>query len=203
MISKRVRDNIGGNLYNKYASKNPVVKILIKKFFIDFDAFFDLINVSDVLDVGCGEGYVTNHIKEYRNEIHIEGVDYSPEIIKKAIRLNPRIKFTEGSIYDLKYNDNTFDLSVASEVLEHLEEPEKGIVELKRVSKKYCIITVPNEPFFRIANLFRLKYLSTLGNTPGHVQNWTRKDFRRLLDNNFSNVSIKISTLWQIALCEI
>ena len=203
MISKRVRDDIGGNLYNKYASKNPVVKTLMKKFFTDWDAFFDLINVNDVLDVGCGEGYVTNHIKKSRNEIHIEGVDYSPEVIKKARTFNPRMKFTEGSIYDLRYDDNTFDLSVASEVLEHLEEPDKAIAELKRVSKKYCIITVPNEPFFRIANVFRLKYLSTFGNTPGHVQNWTKKDFRRLLDDNFSNVSIKISTLWQIALCEI
>ena len=203
MKSKRVRDDIGGNLYDKYASKNPAVKILMKKFFKDFDVFFDSINARNVLDVGCGEGYVTNHIKESRNEIHIEGVDYSPEVIKKARIFNPEIKFTEGSIYDLRYNDNTFDLSVASEVLEHLEQPEKGIAELKRVSKKYCIITVPNEPFFRIANILRLKYLSSFGNTPGHVQNWTKKDFKRLLDDNFSNVSIKISTLWQIALCEI
>ena len=153
--------------------------------------------------MGCGEGYVTNHIKESKNEIHVEGIDYSPEAIKKARAFNTEIKFMEGSIYDLRYDNNTFDLVVASEVLEHLDQPEKGIAELKRVSKKYCIITVPNEPSFRIANVLRFKYLSFFGNTPGHIQNWTKNDFRRLLEANFSNVSIKISTLWQIALCEI
>lgn len=203
MKSKIIGDNIGGNLYNKYASKNPAVKILMSNFFKDFDIFLESINVNNILDVGCGEGYVTNHIKEFKNGISIEGVDYSSEVVKKARTLNPKIKFTEGSIYGLRYGDNTFDLLVASEVLEHLEQPQNGIAELKRVSKRYCIITVPNEPFFRIANILRLKYLSTLGNTPGHVQNWTKKDFRQLLDDNFSNVSIKISALWQIALCEI
>jgi ubiquinone/menaquinone biosynthesis C-methylase UbiE len=203
MVNQKVSNYEGGNLYNKYESKNPILKLLMNKFFKDLNFILDSININTVLDVGCGEGYVTNHIKQYKNDIYVEGIDFYDEVIETAKSLHPEIKFSKGSIYKLPYNAKTFDLLVVSEVLEHLEQPEKAIDEIKRVSKKYFIITVPNEPLFRIANILRLKYLSTFGNTPGHIQHWTKKDFGKLLDGHFRNVSLKTSTLWQIALCEI
>lgn len=193
----------GGNLYDKYSSRNPVVKFLMNKFFKDMNFFLDSITIYTVLDVGCGEGYVTNHIKKYKNNIKIEALDFSREIIQIAGIMHPQIRFSQGSIYSLPFKDNTFDLVVANEVLEHLEYPEKAIEEIKRVSRKYCIITVPNEPFFRMANILRFKYLSSFGNTPGHLKNWTKNNFKKLLNNNFRKFSIKLSTLWQIAFCEV
>lgn len=203
MISKKIEDYKGGNLYNKYESKNPIVKILMSKFFEDLNFCLDSIEVNNILDVGCGEGYITRRIKEHKKGINIEGIDYYGDVIEIARKNCPEIKFLQGSVYDLPYGDGTFDLLVSSEVLEHLEEPERAINEIKRISKKYCIITVPNEPYFRIANMIRFKYMSSFGNTPGHIQNWTKKDFENLLGKYFSNVSIRTSTLWQIALCEI
>ncbi len=195
----------GGNLYNKYGSKNPLVKILMDKFLKDFDNCLDSIDAIciNVLDVGCGEGYLTAHIKEHNRYIDIEGIDYYDHIIEIAKGLHRDIKFLQGSIYELPYENNKFDILISSEVLEHLDNPERAINEIKRVSKKYCIITVPNEPYFRIANVCRFKYISSFGNTPGHIQNWTKKDFKELLEKHFKKVSIKTSTLWQIALCEI
>jgi ubiquinone/menaquinone biosynthesis C-methylase UbiE len=195
--------NKGGNLYNKYETNNPIVILFMNKFFKDLNFFLDSVNINTVLDVGCGEGYVTNHIRQYKNDINIEGIEYYNDVIQKAKSLHPFIKVSQGSIYNLPFDDKTFDLIVLSEVLEHLEQPEKAIEEIIRVSNKYCIITVPNEPFFRIANLIRFKYLSAFGNTPGHIQNWTNKDFEKLLNKYFCKVTVKKSTLWQIALCEI
>jgi ubiquinone/menaquinone biosynthesis C-methylase UbiE len=193
----------GGNLYDKYSSRNPVVKFLMNKFFNDINIFLDSITIYSVLDVGCGEGYITNHIKKHKTNIKIEALDFSREILQIASIMHPEIRFSQGSIYRLPFKDNTFDLVVANEVLEHLEYPEKAIEEIKRVSRKYCLITVPNEPFFRMANMLRLKYLSSFGNTPGHLKNLTQHDFKQLLNNNFRTFSIKLSTLWQIAFCEI
>ncbi len=193
----------GGNIFDKYNSKNPIVKLLMKKFFTDLDIFLDSIHIIKVLDIGCGEGYITKHIKEYKKGLVVEGIDFYDEVIEIASVRYPEIKFSQGSVYNLPYQDNSFDLLILSEVLEHLEEPVTAINEIKRVSKRYCIITVPNEPLFRIANILRLKYLSSFGNTPGHIQKWTRNDFRKLLRNHFKKYSVKISTLWQIALCEI
>lgn len=203
MAGKKTEDYKGGNLYNKYESKNPIVKILMSKFFEDLNFCLDSVEVDNILDVGCGEGYITKHIKEYKKGINIEGIDYYDDVIEIARKNYPEIKFLQGSIYNLPYSDSTFCLLLSTEVLEHLDNPEKAINEIKRVSKKYCIITVPNEPYFRIANICRLKHLSSLGNTPGHIQNWTKKDFKELLEKHFKDVSIKISTLWQIALCKL
>lgn len=203
MKQKEIKKYSGGNIFNKYESNNPLLKLLMNNFFKDLKSNLYSININSVLDVGCGEGYVTNCIKQCKKEAHVEGIDYFDDVIEIATNLHPEIKFSQGSAYNLAYKDNTFDLIVASEVLEHLEQPENAICEIKRVSNKYCIITVPNEPFFRLANLMRFKYISSYGNTPGHVQNWTNNDFKMMLEKHFTKVSVKISTLWQIALCEI
>ena len=97
--------------------------------------------------------------------------------------------------------DSSFDLVLATEVLEHLERPDVAVRECERVSRKYCIFTVPNEPFFRIANVLRLKYLKSFGNTPGHLQNFTIGKFRALLDSQFREVRIINAIFWNIAVC--
>lgn len=174
----------------------------MKRFFRDLDNLLNLIDIKSALDVGCGEGYIIKYLRKHNNKIYIEGVDISEEVLEIAQKLNPGVKFSKGSIYNLKYRHTSFDVVLAIEILEHLEEPKKAIEELKRVSKKYIILSVPNEPYFRIANMLRLKYLSKFGNTPGHIQNWTKKEFLNLLMPYLKKVIIKASTLWLIALCE-
>ena len=97
---------------------------------------------------------------------------------------------------------STFDLVMSSEVLEHLEDPEKAINEVKRVTKKYCVFSVPNEPWWRIANMLRGAYLRDFGNTPGHIQHWSKRSFKKFLKKHFKNVKVKNSLLWNLAICE-
>ena len=91
---------------------------------------------------------------------------------------------------------------MASEVLEHLEKPNEAIKEVKRVTKKYCLFSVPNEPYWRIANIIRGAYIKDLGNTPGHIQHWNQNQFKNMLKKHFKNVKVKNSILWNLALCE-
>jgi glycosyltransferase involved in cell wall biosynthesis len=100
-----------------------------------------------VLDVGCGDGIVTEYIaKTLGEEDRLFGVDYDPVRIK---RLSNRIKITviEGDITKLPIQDNFADIVNIHHVLEHIPEEEKAIAELKRILKPdgYLIIGVPHE----------------------------------------------------------
>jgi len=191
-----------GNLYKKYDSKNPIYKLLVNRFVNCIEnATLSLGNIGKVLDAGCGEGYITNKIAKLNRIPHIEGVDVSYDIIQEAKKYYPFLKFSTGSIYNLAFKENEFDLVLACEVLEHLENYEKAILEIKRVSNRYCIISVPVEPLWRILNVARGAYMLSLGNTPGHLQHWTRKNFKELLSKHFTIEKILSPLPWQVAIC--
>jgi len=193
----------GGNFYNKYESRNPAVQMLMSKYFTDLDSMIYPIQqeVRSALDIGCGEGYTTKHIQDLG--IHIEGADDSERIIKTAKRLHPSVPYSVYSIYDLHSLNQRYDLVVANEVLEHLENPERALSEMKCISNKYIFVSVPHEPFFRLANMVRCKYLSDWGNTPGHINHWSRKSFRAFLEASSLHITnIKCSSLWLMALCQ-
>lgn len=193
----------GGNYYNKYESNNPAVQMLMRKYFQDLDGLIvpikDRINLA--LEIGCGEGYVTQHIQNLG--IAIEGTDISERVIKIAQQSHPSLRFSECSVYDLQSLGGTYDLVLANEVLEHLTDYNRAIEEMKSVTRKYLFFSVPNEPYFRFGNILRLKYLENFGNTPGHINHWSLQDFEKLLISaDLDIVEIKPSTLWVMALCE-
>src|SRR5690606_37782612 len=74
----------------------------------------------------------------------------------------------------------SFDVVVCCEVHEHLDEPARGLAEIARVARERVLISTPWEPVWRALNMARGKYLRDLGNTPGHVQHFSRADLRRL-----------------------
>lgn len=187
---------------DKHESKNPILKFLNKKFYEDLNSLIEKINVKEILDVGCGIGFVTNEIHKKFRDKKIEGIDIDEKKIQKAKSKFSEIKFSVGSIFSIPKVDNSYELVVSTETLEHLEKPEKALLEITRVSKKYIIVSVPREPYFRIANVLRLKYLGSLGNTPGHINNWPKKDFESFLNKYLVIKEIKTSTFWIIALCE-
>ena len=193
---------IAGNVYDKYGSRNPVVRLLMKSFYSSLNELLIPLELNNLLEVGCGEGHLASYMKKLKSTIKTEGIDISSDIIKLASETYPDIKFSVQSLYGLSYPDNSFDMVVASEVLEHLEYPEKAMTELKRVTKKHCLLSVPREPLWRILNILRLKYLNRLGNTPGHMQHWNKKKFLDLIGNQFEIEKICFPTPWIMALCK-
>ena len=192
-----------GNLYNKYESENPLVKVIVKKFFSDLESIILPVKetIKSAFEIGCGEGYVTGYINQMG--VPITGADVSSRIIKIARKNHPGINFLVLSIYDLHTIPIPYDLVVANEVLEHLSNPDGAIEEIKKITRKYILISVPNEPYFRIANILRLKYLKDAGNTPGHVNHWSKRSFQFFLSIHGLKIKkIKCSTLWTIVLCE-
>jgi hypothetical protein len=62
---------------------------------------------------------------------------------------------------------------------------------------------VPREPLWRVLNLARGKYLADLGNTPGHVNHWSRGGFLDLLSRRFEIVEARTPLPWTMALCKV
>ena len=189
----------------KHNTSNPLFKKLLTKFAEDINKLISNLNLkeaSTILDAGCGNGFLMKSLKEKNMNLQFSGLDILEESVKYAKQLNKDCKFIVGSVQAIPLKENSVDLIICSEVIEHLNNPEKALEEIKRTTKKYAIICVPHEPFFTIANLLRLKYPKTFGNYPGHIQRFGRKSLSKLLKKYFTKVSIKNSTFWLIALCE-
>ena len=175
-----------GNI-DKYNTKNPLKRFMLDKFFLKFIDAFNLLNKDlsvskKVLDIGCGEGVISNLLYDKFNNIKITAVDYFEEAIKKAKENNPRnIFFDTGDITALKYTDNSFDIVVSTEVLEHIPNPDIALKELYRVANKHIILSVPSEPFFCIGNLASGKNIKRLGNPIDHINHWTYWGFKRFI----------------------
>lgn len=187
--------------YQKHASKNVIQKFLINNFYTSLICVVKSAKPEKILDVGCGEGFTL--IKFGRSKIGkiYEGVDSSRDAIRIGKKLYPSLNIKSGDIYNLEYQDGAFDLLVCTEVLEHLKNPEKALSELKRVTKKYIVFSVPNEPFFILANLARGKYLRGLGNHPEHINHWSHNGFKKFLRKNGLKVSNAKSPFpWTIVL---
>lgn len=194
--------NIGGNYFDKHNSKNPILRRLMKNF---YNTFIDSVkdeDISTLVDVGCGEGHLTNiltaYFKNNGKNVSITALEYEPETVDLANKLYTSLNVKKGDILNLEGN---YDLLISSEVLEHIDDFDKAIANCKNAAP-ICIFSVPHEPWFRIANVCRLKYLRRFGNTPGHVNNWSKKRFSKLLSKHFSSVEIKTTGLWSVAICK-
>ena len=62
-----------------------------------------------------------------------------------------------------------------------LDLPDAGLRELARASSRHLLLSVPREPYFRGSNLVTGRYLKDLGNTPGHLNHWTKAGFQRFV----------------------
>jgi len=193
-----VVSNVPGNYFDKHGSRNPGVRLLMQRF---HSALFDEINAYEpdsILDVGCGEGRTTRFVAD-QFSVAIHGAELEGHLLTEARILVPEARFVCASVYALPYPDRAFDVVVATEVLEHLHDPSGAVRELLRVARKAVILTVPHEPWWRLANMMRGKYLSDFGNTPGHVQHWTRTGFVRLLALQGNAPRVRGVGLWTFA----
>ena len=194
-----------GNAFDKYNSKNPLVNLIMSRFQTDLDALVRVANPRDIHEVGCGEGFWT--LRWLDAGYDARGSDFSSIAITLAqsnsiSRGFPIQIFKSCSIYDLDTYDSA-DLIVCCEVLEHLEDPFLAIKKLKGITKKYLILSVPREPVWRILNCIRGKYLDDFGNTPGHIQHWSKRGFIEMVSSQFEVVEVRNPLPWTMVLCKL
>jgi len=181
-----------GKVYEIYHTRNPVLLFLRKKFLNKTAYLLQYINAASLkgLDIGCSEGHMMNILSEKGVINDITGVDLDKERIDLAKKQYPALDFQVGDIYDLKSSTEIYDYIIATEILEHLPDPEAALTMLRSVAEhnSYIIISVPNEPYFSIGNCMRGKYWHRRGRTPAHVNFWSRKQFKIFLQQNHIDI---------------
>lgn len=193
-----------GNVYDKYGSRNPIVKRLMRGFEGVLSELVAQAAPASIHEVGCGEGYWV--LRWNRSGLDARGSDFSGKAIELA-RLNAAQqgvaaeRFAVRSVYALEPERDSADLVVCCEVLEHLERPEEALRRLQSVVSRHLIVSVPREPIWRVLNLARGKYIGSLGNTPGHLQHWSTRAFTQLVARYFEVVAVRTPLPWTMALC--
>lgn len=205
--SPRIRLERGvviGNVEDKYSTRHPIARRLVDHFLASFRRFVAQSRAEDALEIGCGEGRLT--IELANMGLAVRATDYSSEIVAEARRYaleNDRpdlaAAFSVADIYDLGGIDGA-DLVVCCEVLEHLEDPQRALDALADLTNSWLLASVPREPLWRILNLARGRYVSRLGNTPGHLQHWSTGGFVRFLSRRFDVVEVCTPLPWTMVL---
>lgn len=186
--------------YRKHTSSSKLQRALIDKFHGKIASIIKDLEPDTLLDCGCGEGFVAEILLTEVPHLQITGFDVNPQCAELAQLRNPRGTFSAGSIYEIDHEDNSFDVVVAFEVLEHLHEAEKALAEMARVASKYVVLSVPHEPFFCLANAARGKNLDMdpKGSDPDHRNFWGRSDFAEFVSRELDVITLTGSMPWTI-----
>lgn len=188
----------------KYENQNVIAKWLLKRFFLEVKATIDsLPEECNVLEVGCGPGESSLRLASMMGGRHFEVSEYEQAIVDYHLDNQFPIKIIQESVYSLNREDNQFDVVVALEVLEHLEDYQLALREMCRVAAKKIIVSVPNEPVWRLLNLARGSYWGGLGNTPGHINHWSPTAFVRLLSGYGVCEMVKKPLPWTIVVLDV
>ena len=197
---------VTGNTYDKYGSSNPVVRRLMSGFERSLDELFERAAPRSLLDVGCGEGVLVQRWAERLGESRrVVGIDLEEESIQAgwAEREAPNLEYRVMEAENLPFATNEFDLATAIEVLEHVPDPEHTVSEMARCAERHLLVSVPREPLWRMLNMARGAYWSELGNTPGHVNHWSRRSFVRLLSRHGDVAEIHSPFPWTMLLVRV
>jgi len=193
----------GGNVYDKYGSRHPVERRLVRGFCDQLERLAIDTGARDVHEVGCGEGELV--LRLARRGLRARGSDVSEPVIDEARRRAATaqldVSFRSAPIEALDSTEDAAELILCCEVMEHLEDPQAGLEIIAGLARPWAIVSVPREPLWRLLNLGRLKYLRELGNTPGHLQHWSKRSFVRFLERRLEIVAVRSPLPWTMALC--
>jgi len=200
------RDGIvTGNTYDKYGSSNPLVKRLMAGFESALDELFDRAAPASVLDVGCGEGVLVHRWAQRRGGARMVGIDLEEESIQAGWEQHtaPNLEYRVMPAENLPFESGEFELASAIEVLEHVPDPEHTIAEMARCASAYLLVSVPREPLWRMLNMARGAYWSDLGNTPGHLNHWSKRSFVRTLSAHGEVLEVRSPFPWTMLLVRL
>lgn len=193
-----------GNVYDKYATRNPVARGLVAGYRAGLVELVELARPESLIDVGCGEGVLTAELARHVPG-PVLGIDRGGSQLAPRWRENvaPNLRYRAADATSLPTRDAEYDAATALEVLEHLRDPGAALAEMRRVARRWLIASVPREPLWRAANIARGAYLGAIGDTPGHIQHWPRRAFLALLAAHGEVVEVRSPPPWTLALVRI
>lgn len=164
-----------GHFDNKHVSAGRLARLLLRRYYSTVTSFVTT-DTQTLLDAGCGEGDMLETILSVRSGLIATVCDHSAAMVQETSRRTGAI----GVVCDLSslpFEDGQFDVVLCLQTLEHVLCPGDVLDELLRVARRSVVISVPHEPFWCALNFLRGRYISSWGNTPGHIHHWS---YRRL-----------------------
>lgn len=196
-ITKQFHSEIDQKLSNKeygFFMKKDKAKWYYNKSRIGF--YFDLFhciksngiefNAKRIMDFACGGGYLLRVIEENSSPQELHGIDYLPDAVEFANLILTKGQVMKGNI--LEPTNKIFDIIIATEVLEHVVDPDTIINNLwSNTSKKNgaLIITVPDG---RLDRLDALELNEKTGSYSGHINFWSPESFYYYINKIFYKV---------------
>jgi 2-polyprenyl-3-methyl-5-hydroxy-6-metoxy-1,4-benzoquinol methylase len=183
-----------GNTYDKVSTKNAVERFLVDGFASALDSLLPD-KARRILDVGCGEGHHMRTVGAKLPEATVTGIDVA-DATWLSLWHAEQGGVATGDAAALPFHDDAFDLVMALEVLEHVPDPSAVLAEIARVASDVVIISTPWEPVWRGGNLLRGRYLGDWGNTPGHIQHFTRRKLVQAVGEHLEVEAVKRPLPW-------
>jgi 2-polyprenyl-3-methyl-5-hydroxy-6-metoxy-1,4-benzoquinol methylase len=204
-ITVDAEGTVTGNTYDKYGSTNPVVRRLMRGFERTLDELFAQADPQSLLDVGCGEAVLTHKWAQRLGGRRVVGIDLDDPQLHALWeqRQAPNLTYKVMKAENLPFADGEFDVATAIEVLEHVPDPAHTVAEMARVASGHLLVSVPREPLWRALNLARGAYLKDLGNTPGHLNHWSKRSFISLLSRHGDVVQARSPFPWTMLLVRL
>lgn len=190
--------------YRKYTKSNFLKKYFINRFQATVTEIVSSLQIQTILDVGCGEGFILHYLRQTLRKPGMDyyGFDRSYEAIVMAQEMNKNTHLLCANAMTSPFREKSFDLIICTETLEHTDQPKLILENLIRLSKKYCLLSAPHEPWFRLGNLLTGKNISRWGNDSDHKQNWTRSEFVNLVASEGEIKRVVSSFPWTIVLLQ-
>ncbi len=204
-VTRDAEGTVTGNTYDKYGSTNPVVRRLMAGFERSLEELFVQADPASLLDVGCGEAVLTHRWAQRLAPRRVVGIDLEDPSIQAEWeqRQAPNLTYRVMKAENLPFADSEFDVATAIEVLEHVPDPAHTVAEMARVAERWLLVSVPREPLWRAINVARGAYVADLGNTPGHVNHWSKRSIAGLLGRHGEVVEARSPLPWTMLLVRL
>jgi ubiquinone/menaquinone biosynthesis C-methylase UbiE len=175
-VTRSADGTVTGNTYDKYNARNPVARLLQSGFERNLEDLFASTEAESLLDVGCGEGVLTQRWAKAIAPRRVVGIDLDDPLIAAEWekRTAANLTYIAQRAERMPFADGEFDVATAIEVLEHVPDPAHTLAEMARCAARHVLVSVPREPLWRAVNMARGAYWGELGNTPGHVNHFSK-----------------------------
>ena len=204
-VTRSADGTVTGNTYDKYGTRNPLARAMVRGFERNVDDLLLSTQPESLLDVGCGEGVLTQRWALALAPRRVVGIDLDDPLLAAewARHAAPNLTYIPQRADQLPFAEGEFDLVTAIEVLEHVPDPERTFAEMARCAERHVLVSVPREPLWRAVNLARGAYWRELGNTPGHLNHFSKAAIVALAARHGDVIETRAPFPWTMVLVRV